>query len=171
MTCITLQIPLAKKLKDCGVFGVSSDEYLNYAMKNREEWARKGEAVTAEMVAKSRDQDLVRLERQASVRGPVIAEMKAAVRSMRSPQSQSDMFRQPSFRHLRAEAQETDSIARPQSFRRGPPQRGTPTRSCGPASLSLGAAERKLLNQYRHQQVGGGSSGIKKPERRSSVDH
>ena len=27
-------IPLAKKLKDCGVFGVSSDEYLNYAEKN-----------------------------------------------------------------------------------------------------------------------------------------
>jgi hypothetical protein len=28
-------IPLARKLKDCGVFGVSSDEYLNYAMENR----------------------------------------------------------------------------------------------------------------------------------------
>jgi len=28
-------IPLAKKLKNCGVFGVSSDEYLNYATKNR----------------------------------------------------------------------------------------------------------------------------------------
>lgn len=28
-------IPLARKLKDCGVFGVSSDEYLNYAVKNR----------------------------------------------------------------------------------------------------------------------------------------
>jgi hypothetical protein len=27
-------IPLAKKLKECGVFA-SSDEYLNYAMKNR----------------------------------------------------------------------------------------------------------------------------------------
>lgn len=26
-------IPLAKKLKDCGVFGVSSEEYLNYARK------------------------------------------------------------------------------------------------------------------------------------------
>jgi 3'5'-cyclic nucleotide phosphodiesterase len=26
-------IPIAKKLKDCGVFGVSSDEYLNYATK------------------------------------------------------------------------------------------------------------------------------------------
>jgi hypothetical protein len=25
-------IPLAKKLKDCGVFGVSSDEYLQYAI-------------------------------------------------------------------------------------------------------------------------------------------
>ena len=24
-------IPLAKKLKECGVFGVSSDEFLNYA--------------------------------------------------------------------------------------------------------------------------------------------
>ena len=30
-------IPLAKKLKDCGVFGVSSGEYLDYAMKNRNE--------------------------------------------------------------------------------------------------------------------------------------
>jgi hypothetical protein len=36
-------IPLAKKLKDCGVFGVSSDECLNYAMENREEWERKEE--------------------------------------------------------------------------------------------------------------------------------
>lgn len=28
-------IPLAKKLKECQVFGVSSDEYRNYAEKNR----------------------------------------------------------------------------------------------------------------------------------------
>jgi hypothetical protein len=35
-------IPLAKNLKDCGVFGVSSDEYLNYATHNRDEWASKG---------------------------------------------------------------------------------------------------------------------------------
>jgi len=28
-------IPLAKKLKECNVFGVSSDEYLNYALQNR----------------------------------------------------------------------------------------------------------------------------------------
>eukprot|EP00934_Nitzschia_sp_Nitz4_P001533 Nitzschia sp. Nitz4//scaffold197_size40390//3052//7063//NITZ4_007510-RA/size40390-snap-gene-0.43-mRNA-1//1//CDS//3329540463//1533//frame0 len=46
-------IPLAKKLKDCGVFGVSSDEYLLYAMKNREEWHKKGPAVVAEMLARA----------------------------------------------------------------------------------------------------------------------
>jgi 3'5'-cyclic nucleotide phosphodiesterase len=28
-------IPLAKKLSECGVFGISSDEYLNYALRNR----------------------------------------------------------------------------------------------------------------------------------------
>ena len=43
-------IPLAKKLKDCGVFGVSSDEYLMYATQNRQEWEVKGEAIVAEMV-------------------------------------------------------------------------------------------------------------------------
>jgi hypothetical protein len=45
-------IPLAKKLKDCGVFGVSSDEYLNYAMENRSEWATKGEEVVKKLAAK-----------------------------------------------------------------------------------------------------------------------
>ncbi|CAB9497225.1 Receptor-type guanylate cyclase gcy [Seminavis robusta] len=45
-------IPLAKKLKECGVFGVSSDEYLNYAMSNRREWEANGKAVVAEMSAK-----------------------------------------------------------------------------------------------------------------------
>ena len=36
-------IPLAKKLEACGVFGVSSDEFLIYAKENREEWVRRGE--------------------------------------------------------------------------------------------------------------------------------
>jgi hypothetical protein len=35
-------IPLAKKLKECGVFGVASDKYLTYAEANRAEWALKG---------------------------------------------------------------------------------------------------------------------------------
>jgi hypothetical protein len=33
-----------------GVFGVSSDEYLNYAMQNRRQWEEQGEAVIAEMI-------------------------------------------------------------------------------------------------------------------------
>ena len=45
-------IPLAKKLKECGVFGVSSDEYLNYAVKNRQEWEIRGAEIVASMVEK-----------------------------------------------------------------------------------------------------------------------
>lgn len=45
-------IPLARKLKECGVFCVSSDEYLQYALANRQEWASKGEQVTKEMIAR-----------------------------------------------------------------------------------------------------------------------
>ena len=47
---VVVQIPLAKKLKDCGVFGVSSDEYLNYALQNRAEWEARGQQVVAEMM-------------------------------------------------------------------------------------------------------------------------
>ena len=43
-------IPLAKKLKDCGVFGVSSDEYLAYATQNRKQWEDRGEEIVKEMV-------------------------------------------------------------------------------------------------------------------------
>jgi 3'5'-cyclic nucleotide phosphodiesterase len=46
-------IPLAKKLSDCGVFGVSSDEYLNYALKNREEWESRGKEVVAGLINKA----------------------------------------------------------------------------------------------------------------------
>ncbi len=45
-------IPLAKKLKDCGVFGVSSDECLSYAERNREEWVKRGREVVAAYVEK-----------------------------------------------------------------------------------------------------------------------
>mmetsp|Transcript_21370 Transcript_21370/g.50799 ORF Transcript_21370/g.50799 Transcript_21370/m.50799 type:complete len:143 (-) Transcript_21370:132-560(-) len=44
-------IPLAKKLKNCGVFGVSSDEYLQYAISNRDEWERKGKSVVEKLIA------------------------------------------------------------------------------------------------------------------------
>jgi class 3 adenylate cyclase len=38
-------IPLAQKLNECGVFGVSYHEYLNYAQENRLEWERKGQEI------------------------------------------------------------------------------------------------------------------------------
>lgn len=44
-------IPLAKKLASCGVFGVSSHEYLGYAEANRAEWAQRGEEIVKEYLA------------------------------------------------------------------------------------------------------------------------
>jgi 3'5'-cyclic nucleotide phosphodiesterase/Adenylate and Guanylate cyclase catalytic domain len=43
-------IPLAHKLKECGVFGVNSDEYLDYACQNRLEWEQKGADLVQHMV-------------------------------------------------------------------------------------------------------------------------
>jgi len=156
-------IPLAKKLKDCGVFGVSSDEYLNYAIRNREEWSRKGEAVTAEMVAKARDVDMARMERQASIRGPVIAEMKSAVRTMRTPPMKHNMFKQPSFRHLRAtlqsEGNESQTAIPSNGFSRQRPS------LLLRKSVSIGTAERKALSPIRGIRPTGSAQG---PRRSSS---
>ena len=43
-------IPLARKLEECGVFGVSSEEYLNYALQNRAEWEERGQELVKELV-------------------------------------------------------------------------------------------------------------------------
>ncbi len=43
-------IPLANELKDCNVFGVTSDECLNYASQNRGEWADRGQEIVALMM-------------------------------------------------------------------------------------------------------------------------
>jgi hypothetical protein len=43
-------IPLAQKLKSCGIFGVSGKEYLSYAQQNRAEWGAKGQAMVEDMV-------------------------------------------------------------------------------------------------------------------------
>ena len=42
-------IPLAKKLKECGVFGVSSAEFLNYAVQNRAEWEERGQEIVTQL--------------------------------------------------------------------------------------------------------------------------
>lgn len=43
-------IPLAMKLEECNVFGVSSHEYLAYATKNRAEWEDRGKEIVEELV-------------------------------------------------------------------------------------------------------------------------
>ena len=43
-------IPLATKLRECQVFGVSCDEFLDFATENRKEWSVKGRDIVAEML-------------------------------------------------------------------------------------------------------------------------
>jgi len=43
-------IPLATKLRECEVFGVSCDEFLNFATENRNEWAVKGKEIVSRML-------------------------------------------------------------------------------------------------------------------------
>ena len=57
-------IPLAKKLQDCGVFGVSSDEYLNYAVSNRGEWESKGKALVQGYLSRYEQQELRRADEE-----------------------------------------------------------------------------------------------------------
>lgn len=45
-------IPLAKKIGECEVFGVSSDEFLKYAVANRKEWEHKGKDIVGRLVEK-----------------------------------------------------------------------------------------------------------------------
>jgi class 3 adenylate cyclase len=66
-------IPMAKKLKDCGVFGVSSDEYLNYAMKNREEWEGRGFEVVAGLLEETQTK-LLSEKKTAEVAPPLAEE-------------------------------------------------------------------------------------------------
>jgi class 3 adenylate cyclase len=44
-------IPLARELEECGVFGVASEECLNYALENRTEWAVKGKDIVKRMLS------------------------------------------------------------------------------------------------------------------------
>jgi Adenylate and Guanylate cyclase catalytic domain/3'5'-cyclic nucleotide phosphodiesterase len=44
-----LVLPMATKIKDCGIFGTSSDEMLDFAMKNRYLWKENGSAAVKQM--------------------------------------------------------------------------------------------------------------------------
>jgi hypothetical protein len=59
-------IPLAKKLKERQVFGVSSEEFLDYAVQNRYEWEQKGQAIVEEMIkTHSQPEDDVAVDEEA----------------------------------------------------------------------------------------------------------
>jgi hypothetical protein len=50
-------ILMATRLRESGVFGVSSDEYMSYAKDNRREWESKGAMLVDEWVAKYSTKD------------------------------------------------------------------------------------------------------------------
>jgi hypothetical protein len=45
-------IPLAQRVKDCGVFGVQGDDCLRNAISNKKEWTIKGNGIVKEMLSK-----------------------------------------------------------------------------------------------------------------------
>lgn len=59
-------IPLATKLKDCGVFGSAGDEYLGNALRNKAEWIEKGKLIVEEFEAKIKRKSIS--ERSGSTR-------------------------------------------------------------------------------------------------------
>lgn len=46
-------IPLAKKLKECGVFGSAASEYLDYALENRRRREEEGQEIARIMIAEN----------------------------------------------------------------------------------------------------------------------
>jgi hypothetical protein len=64
-------IPLAKKLKDCNVFGVSSDECLTFALQNRQEWETRGEAIVASMTKQIEAAAIKRMAKATSAQAGV----------------------------------------------------------------------------------------------------
>ena len=63
-------IPLAKKLKTCGVFGVSCDELLDYAVDNRAEWAAKGRDIVVDHIASLQQQQRPKSSSQVLASSP-----------------------------------------------------------------------------------------------------
>ena len=59
-------IPLAMQLKDCDAFVVGGDEYLNYALKNRQLLAIKGKGMMASLLSKINDGQLLSISQMSS---------------------------------------------------------------------------------------------------------
>ncbi|CAJ1948357.1 unnamed protein product [Cylindrotheca closterium] len=50
-------IPMANKLKECGVFGASGHEYVSYVLKNKRDWEMKGQQAVQEMIVLCQEVD------------------------------------------------------------------------------------------------------------------
>lgn len=48
---------MAKKLKECGVFGDSGDEYVPLAEQNRNEWEMKGKDICRDRLEKANENE------------------------------------------------------------------------------------------------------------------
>jgi len=72
-------VPLARKLLDCGAFGSSSDEFLQYALENRALWAVKGSEVVREMASRYH-------------RGKILSTLIEGNRKARGPDDDDDDF-------------------------------------------------------------------------------
>jgi len=66
-------IPLASKLKECGVFGVSGDEYFFQAESNRSEWALKGKEIVEGYVGRA-SRDSSRNSSRSSSPNPMLSQ-------------------------------------------------------------------------------------------------
>lgn len=51
-------IPIAKQMSECGVFDSTGDEYLSFALSNRQQWAAKGGDYVASMMARYHGQEI-----------------------------------------------------------------------------------------------------------------
>ncbi|KAL7547034.1 LOW QUALITY PROTEIN: hypothetical protein ACHAWF_010347 [Thalassiosira exigua] len=78
-------IPLAKKLKECGVFGSAASEYLDYALENRRRWEVEGNDIATRMIAEN--DALVASEAQKEA--ALINESPAKEEKMRPPEDES----------------------------------------------------------------------------------
>ncbi|EJK67428.1 hypothetical protein THAOC_11540, partial [Thalassiosira oceanica] len=58
-------IPLARKLKDCGVFGSAATEYLDHALEIRRRWEEEGEEIAERMIAEHDEALRNALEKEA----------------------------------------------------------------------------------------------------------
>ena len=78
-------IPLAKKLKECGVFGSATREYLEYAQENRRKWEDEGMEIARKMVVENDEQVAEQTAKEALSSSQRTAKQLAQESSRKAP--------------------------------------------------------------------------------------